>query len=105
SHGAMDYDGLAEEFIAFFSPTTTSQTAAVEEIEPIETPQSVEPPVETPETVVETPETDVETPETVNESNESLGEFRPASETPSAVTDQYPTEQQGISNNQVNDNG
>ncbi|MCP4378932.1 MAG: ParA family protein, partial [bacterium] len=47
SHGAMDYDGLAEEFIAFFSPTTTSQTAAVEEIEPIETPQSVEPPVET----------------------------------------------------------
>jgi chromosome partitioning protein len=107
SHGAMDYDGLAEEFLAFFSPKTTAPDAPVEETEETETPQTVQPVVETPETVVETPETPetvVETPEPVNESNVLPGEFRPASEAPRG-TDQYPTEQQEISNNQVNDNG
>jgi len=49
SHGAMDYEALAEEFLAFFSPQpaasdSTSQEQADEPAEEIETTQDVEPP-------------------------------------------------------------
>ncbi|MDP6545531.1 MAG: ParA family protein [Phycisphaerae bacterium] len=45
SHGAMDYEALAEEFLAFFSPPSVEehQTESVEEIETTEAPEVVAP--------------------------------------------------------------
>ena len=72
SHGAMDYNALAEEFLAFFSPQPA------EEIEP---PQTIpEPPVVKPIETIPTAETPTLIDDTPPPVDESPGEFRPAGE-------------------------
>ncbi|MBT3201316.1 MAG: AAA family ATPase [Phycisphaerales bacterium] len=87
SHGAMDYDGLAEEFMSFFLPNTelveiVETTAAIEPAETVAPPQVVESqPTETvePAQVVESQPTSEPTPQAETQSepvSEPVGEFR-----------------------------
>ena len=81
SHGAMDYNALADEFLAFFSPRGAAPETAIHEhhddepAEEIKTTEEADPvaPTETPPTVSESP-----------------GEFRPAADPTPARPSSHP---------------
>jgi chromosome partitioning protein len=74
SHGALDYDSLAEEFMKFFSQQTNTQDKPAEPAA-----QADEPAEETPEPIAQVEEPAEETPEPVAQAEE------PAEETPEPV--------------------
>ena len=92
SHGAMDYDALAEEFLAFFSPQAAADESATqkhpdepaEEIETTQTAESIEPsePVE--------PSEPAALPQASPPIGESPAEPRPVPEAPPSPAADHP---------------
>ena len=83
SNGAMDYDGLAEEFMSFFMPEKIEAKAPAEEIEPPQAIESEPVPEEAPEPVSEPVSEPV---------GESQGEFRSEIEEPPAQSPATPAQ-------------
>ncbi|MDP6637191.1 MAG: AAA family ATPase [Phycisphaerae bacterium] len=108
SHGAIDYDSLAEEFMAFFSPQKAVEDKPAETSEPVETVEEIQQPqttqappaaAETEPAVDEAAEPVEQTPEPADESPESIdqppGSIRESSEPVSEApepTDESPGE-------------